>query len=62
MNQNQPITRKLGDMVQFDVDGGKPARNPRTVFGFDLISPTGKRIGPRVVKEQPKPPDLELEP
>jgi hypothetical protein len=54
MNQNRPIREKLGDMVQFDVDGGKPARNPNTIFGFDLVSPLGKRIGPKVVKEPPK--------
>ena len=61
MSQNKPISQKLGDLVQFDVDGGKPARNPRTIFGFDLVSPLGRKIGPKVVKEPPKE-NEELEP
>ncbi len=62
MAPNTPIKRKLGDLVQFDVDGGKPARNPRTIFGFDLLSPLGKRVGPKIQQEKPKPENEELEP
>lgn len=45
---------KLGENVQFDVDGGKPARNPRTIFGFDLLSPAGRKVGSRVRKAKRK--------
>lgn len=47
-------TRKLGDFVKFDVDGGKPARNPKTIFGFDLLSPTGRKVGPKLKKVKQK--------
>lgn len=42
------MKRKLGELVQFDVDGGKPARNPKTIFGFDLVSPLGRVVGAKV--------------
>ena len=62
MAPNKPISQKLGDLVQFDVDGGKPARNPMTIFGFDLISPLGRKVGPKLKKESPKQENEELEP
>lgn len=46
--------QKLGDTVQYDVDGGKPARNPRSIFGFDLVSPAGRKLGSRVKKAKQK--------
>jgi len=56
------MKRKLGYLVQFDVDGGKPARNPKTVFGFDLISPLGRKVGAKVKESEDDPPkDEELE-
>ena len=45
--------RKLGHLVQFDVDGGKPARNPNTIFGFELRTLTGEKVGTKVRKEPP---------
>ena len=54
-------TRKLGHFVKFDVDGGKPARNPKTVFGFELISPTGRRVGTKVKKVKQVEPKKEFE-
>jgi hypothetical protein len=48
--------QKLGEQVQFDVDGGKPARNPKSNFGFDLITPDGRKAGNKVRKaEEPEP-------
>lgn len=46
--------QKLGQQVQYDVDGGKPARNPKTHFGFDLISPVGRKVGMKVRKAKNK--------
>ena len=48
--------QKLGEQIQFDVDGGKPARNPKTNFGFDLISPVGREVGTKVRKAEQKEP------